>query len=413
MVDLDQLVPPDHAVRLVAAFVASLDLAPLYAAIKARTHGPGRDAIDPALLLALWLHATIEGVGSARELARLCTRDITYRWLCGGVGVNHHALSDFRCGHAALLDQLLTNSVTSLVADGLIQLERLAQDGMKLRASAGAASFRRRQTLERLRAEVAARIAQLRDEVDHAPDASSRRRAAAAERRAEDQAARLRQAQERLRELEAAQSLRAAKDRIDRKTGRDKELRVSTTDPQARVMRMAAGAFRPAYNVQMGCDPDTLVVVDVGLEETGSDSGQIGPMLERVERRYGKRPSFHLADAGFCELDDIEAAHGRGTIVLTPSGSESRKGAKAYAPQCKDGPGVAAWRVNMQTPNCRRWYSVRSQAECVFAQWRARDLVQVLVRGAEKVRCVALLHALAHNMAATFRLRRQAGLAPA
>jgi hypothetical protein len=260
---------------------------------------------------------------------------------------------------------------------------------------------------------VAARIAQLRDEVDAAPDASSRRRAAAAARAAEARAARLRQAQERLRALEEAQSRRAAKDRIDPKTGRDKEPRVSTTDPQARVMRMAAGAFRPAYNVQMGCDPDTLVVVDVGLEETGSDSGQIGPMLERVEQRYGKRPSFHLADAGFCELDDIEAAHARGTIVLAPSSSEQRKGDAAYAPQPKDGPGVAAWRVNMQTPTCRRWYGVRSQAECVFAQWRARDLVQVMVRGAEKVRCVALLHALAHNMAGTFRLRRQAGLTPA
>jgi transposase len=271
MVDLDQLVATDHPVRLVVAFVAKLKLGPLYHAIKARAHGPGRDAIDPALLLALWLFATIEGVGSARELARLCERDLPYRWLCGGVGVNHHALSDFRVDHEQLLDQLLTDSVTALVADGLIQMERLAQDGVKVRASAGAASFRRRKTIARLRGQVEDRIAQLRRELDDEPGAAAQRRAQARARAAEEQAERLRRAQQRLSELEAAQAQRAKKDRIDPKTGREKEPRVSTTDPDARVMRMAAGAFRPAYNVQMGCDPDSLVVVDVGLEPQGAD----------------------------------------------------------------------------------------------------------------------------------------------
>jgi transposase len=413
MVDLDQLVAADHPVRLVVAFVAQLDLGPLYGAIKARPHGPGRDAIDPALLLALWLYATIEGVGSARELARLCKRDLPYRWLCGGVGVNYHALADFRADHEALLDKLLTDSVTALVADGLIQMERLAQDGIKVRASAGAASFRRRPTIARLREAVHARVAQLRGELEDDPGAASRRRTQARMRAAAEQAERLRRAQERLRELEAEQAKRAKKDRIDPKTGREKEPRVSTTDPDARVMRMAAGAFRPAYNVQMGCDPDSLVVVDVGLEPRGVDSGEIGLMLDRLHQRYGKRPSFHLADAGFCDLDDIEAAHAGGTLVLAPSNQAKSEGDAAYAARPNDGPGVAAWRRNMTTPNGRRWYEARSHAECVFAQWRERGLVQLRVRGASKVRCVALLSALAHNMACTFRLRGQADLAPA
>jgi transposase len=413
LVDIDQFVAPDHAVRLVVAFVAALDLAVLYNAIRARAHGPGRDALDPALLLALWLYATIEGVGSARELARLCTRDLAYRWLCGGVGVNHHALSDFRCAHEALLDQLLTDSVTALAADGLIQLERLAQDGIKVRASAGAASFRRRERLEQLYEEVGERVAQLRRELETDPDASMQRKKRAAERAATARAERLRQARERLRQLEAEQARRPKKDRIDPKTGEDKPPRVSTTDPQARVMRMAAGAFRPAYNVQMGCDPDTLVVADVALEESGADSGQIGPMLDRIEQRYGKRPAFYLADSGFCDLADIETAHARGTLVLAPNNHKQKDPEVAYAPRPKDGPGVAAWRRNMLRPDCKRWYQVRSQAECVFAQWRWRGLVQLNVRGPVKVRCVALLHALAHNMACTFRLRRKAGLAAA
>lgn len=413
MVDLDQLVAGDHPVRLVAAFVGKLNLGPLYDAIKARTHGPGRDPIDPALLLALWLFATIEAVGSARELARLCQRDLPYRWLCGGVGVNYHVLSDFRVDHEQLLNKLLTDSVTALVADGLIQMERLAQDGVKVRASAGAASFRRRRTITRLREQVEERIGQLRRELDDAPGAAAARRAQARAHTAAEQAERLRRAEERLAELEAEQAQRAKKDRIDPKTGREKEPRVSTTDPDARVMRMAAGAFRPAYNVQMGCDPDSLVVVDVGLEPRGADSGEIGPMLERIEERYGKRPSFYLADAGFCDLDDIEAAHTAGTLVLAPSNQARTEGDAAYAPRPKDGPGVLAWRRNMRGPNGKRWYEARSHAECVFAQWRERGLVEFVVRGASKVRCVGLLHALAHNMLCTFRLRDDAGLAPA
>ena len=177
MIDIDQLIAADHQVRLVAAFVATLELGVLYDAIRARGHGPGRDAIDPALLLSLWLYATIEGVGSAREVARLCLRDLPYRWLCGGVTVNHHALSDFRSQHEALLDQLLTDSVTALVADGLVQMERLAQDGVKVRASAGAASFRRRKTIARMREAVEERIVQLRRELDDAPGAAAERRA--------------------------------------------------------------------------------------------------------------------------------------------------------------------------------------------------------------------------------------------
>jgi transposase len=410
MVDLDQLMAADHPVRLVVAFVARLDLRALYHAIKARTHGPGRDAIDPPLLLALWLFATIEGVGS------VCERDLPYRWLCGGVGVNHHALSDFRVGYEQLLDQLLTDSVTALAADGLIQMERLAQDGVKVRASAGAASFRRRKTIARLRETVEERIVQLRRELDDAPGAAAERRAQARARVAEAQAERLRRAQQRLTELEAEQAQRAKKDRIDPKTGQEKEPRASTTDPDARVMRMAAGAFRPAYNVQMGCDPDSLVVMDVGLEPRGADSGQVGPMLKRIDERYGKRPSLYLADAGFCDLADIEAAHASGTLVLAPSNkarNEVNAADPAYAPRPKDGAGGLAWRRNMREPNGKRWYEARAHAECVFAQWRERGLVQLLVRGAGKVRCVVLLHALAHNMVCGFRLRRRAALVPA
>src|SRR5580698_9555604 len=131
MLDLEALLADDHRVRIVWSFVESLDLSELYAAIKSREGEPGRPAADPMVLLALWLYATVEGVGSARELDRLAGRDLGYRWLAGGVAVNYHGLADFRVDHVALLDRLLTESVTALVAEGLVSLTEISVDGTK------------------------------------------------------------------------------------------------------------------------------------------------------------------------------------------------------------------------------------------------------------------------------------------
>src|SRR5712692_6685955 len=117
-VDLEGLLPADHRARVVWEFVEGLDLASLYAAIKAVEGHAGRPPIDPAILMAVWLYATVEGVGSARAIARLCEEHDAYRWLCGGVSVNYHTLADFRVGHPELLDGLLTTSVAALLAEG-------------------------------------------------------------------------------------------------------------------------------------------------------------------------------------------------------------------------------------------------------------------------------------------------------
>jgi len=121
-----------------------------YAAIKSRQGGRGAPAIDPAILVALWLWATIHGIGSAREVDRLCERDDVYRWLCGGVGVNYHTLADFRTAHAQWLDAQLTRSIASLLDRRLVELNVVAQEGLRVRASAKAASFRRREKLQHL-----------------------------------------------------------------------------------------------------------------------------------------------------------------------------------------------------------------------------------------------------------------------
>src|SRR5919204_5108024 len=146
--DVEALLPPGHAARLVWHFVEGLRLDAFYGAIRAREGGPGRPPIDPKILIALWLYATIDGVGSARELDRLCGAHDAYRWIRGGVSVNHHTLGDFRVGHHATLNDLLTQSIAALIKRNVVTLTRVAQDGTRVRASAGLRSFRRRPTLE-------------------------------------------------------------------------------------------------------------------------------------------------------------------------------------------------------------------------------------------------------------------------
>jgi transposase len=405
MVVLDQLVAADHPVRLVASFVEGLELSPLYNEVQAREHGPGRDGIDPAILLALWLYAAIDAVGSAREVARLCESELAYRWLCGGVKVYAHALSDFRSGHMEFLDQLLSDSVTALVADGLVKLEILAHDSMKVRASAGSGSFRREGRLELIRKEVEQRIETLKSELDGAADASARRKAKARLRAQEELRERTAKAQARMQELKAAQAKRRKKDRIDPKTGEDKPVRVSLTDPETRVLVMAGGERRPAWSLQITTDPTTLVAVGLSVHD-GPDAGQIRPALEQIQARYGVRPKSALADCGFCDKKDISFAHTWGTAAIIPSNNQAKQGDEAYAtPYANNLPGIKQWRERMVQNATKALYKLRSQTECVHAHLRNRDLWLLRSRGKAKVKAEVLIHLIAHNIICTARLR--------
>src|SRR5438270_38846 len=246
---LDALLPDDHPARIVWAYVEGLDLTPLYDRIKAVEGAAGRAPIDPKILMALWLYATVEGVGSARHLDRLCREHSAFQWIAGDVTTNYHTLADFRTDHVELLDGLLTSSVAALMTEGLVELNRVAQDGMRVRASAGAASFRRRPTLEEALAEAQQQVEALREEVEEDPAATDRRQKAARERAARERVEGIKRALERLPELEA----RKKPDEVDR-------ARCSTTDAEATVMKMADGGFRPAYNFQFATDTGTQVI---------------------------------------------------------------------------------------------------------------------------------------------------------
>ena len=238
--DLDAVLGPEHRARAIWSLVERLDLSEFYTAIRSASDSPGRAATDPKVLLALWLYATVEGIGSARQLDRLCQEHDAFRWLRGGVPVNYHMLADFRVDHKEALDSLLTQLVAVLLKEGLVDLKGVAQDGMRVRASAGQSSFRREKTRDRCLAEAQEQVERLAREREHPDPQTGKRERAARERAAREREERVEEA---LRQLPQVQ---AVKERQKRKSGKKRasrvtEARVSTTDPDARVMKMPDG----------------------------------------------------------------------------------------------------------------------------------------------------------------------------
>lgn len=391
--DLESLLPPGHAARLVWRFAEGLDLSAFYATIRAREGHAGRPAIDPRILIALWLYATIDGVGSAREVDRLSVAHDAYRWLRGGVSVNYHTLSEFRVAHQAALDDLLTQSITALLHGGIVTLARVAHDGTRIRASAGVGSFRRGDTLRAC--QTAARKQVERTARQGNGDALSREAAAQA------RAAREREAHvdEALRQLPLVQ---AAKDRNAKRRPRRGEARVSTTDPDARIMKLADGGFRPAYNVQFATDMASRVIVGVAVTNVQSDQGTFTPMLAQLQTRTGRRPAIGVIDAGVHTNATLTTAAADGVTIYAPV--PTRKGVRDPAARCRDdSDAVAAWRARMATAEAKAIYRQRGAvAEWVNADARThRTLSRVLVRGLAKVHTWALWGALAHNLIRT------------
>jgi len=397
---LDELLPEEHEARTVWDYVCGLDLSDLHQRVQAVEGGPGQAPADPRILLALWLYATLRSVGSARELNRLCEHHAAYRWICGGVSMNYHTLSDFRTQHVELLDRLLTESVASLMAEGLVTLDRVAQDGMKVRASAGAASFRRQPTLEKALAEAEEQVARLRQELEADPAASKTRQQAARQRAAEERAERIRAALEQLPKIAESKK---AKDRP--------KARASTSDADARVMKMGDGGYRPAFNVQLATATASQIITTADVTNSGGDQGQMAPMVEKHQERYEKTPKEVLVDGGFvkkADIDQVSPPQG-GTTVYAPVMESKDPNRDPHTPREDDSPAVAEWRQRMATDEAKAIYRERAAtAECVNALARNRGLQRFLVRGLRKVKAVVLWYVLAHNLMRAAALRAAA-----
>ncbi|MFM6695747.1 MAG: IS1182 family transposase [Dolichospermum sp.] len=404
--DLESVLPEGHRARLVWAWVERQDLSAMYAAIKVRQGGVGRSAIAPQILLGLWLYAALQGVGSARQLSRLVLEHDAYRWMSGGVQVNHHSLSDFRVAHGAALDELLSASLAALMTAGAVKLECVAQDGVRVRANAGAASFRRKASLQDNLELARKRVRELREQLDADPAQDSRRKAAAQQRARREMQQRLQSALERLPELEA----------IKRRNGsKAEEARASSTDADASVMKMADGGYRPAYNTQYASDCDSQVIVGVEVSTSGSDMAQLAPMVEQIEQRLGSAPQKMLVDGGYPAHAQIDAVADKTEVYAPVPEARAKKDDKGnedqqdkHEPKPDDSAAVASWRQRMASDQAKALYKRRAAtAECVNAQARNRGLQRMPVRGLQKVRCVALLFALAHNLMRTLALAPQ------
>lgn len=403
--ELDALLPAEHKARAIWSFLEQLDLSAFYASIKSVWQGPGRPTTDPRVLLALWIQATVDDVSSGRQLARLCQEHDAYRWLGGGVPINYHMLADFRSAQRAALDELLTQIVAALMAAGAVTLERVAQDGMRVRASAGAASFRRREGLEECLRQARERVTELSRRQEGPEQSLTRRQQAAEERAARERVSRVEQALAFLPVLQESKDLQhkrfAKPDRA-----RISEPRASTTDPEARVMKMPDGGFRPAYNLQMATDTAYGVIVGVRVSNSGSDAGQAVPMVEQIEHRTGLRPHDYLVDGGFSSLKDITALTRRGLTPYAPIRQpKSRPPEERYLPHYGDTPEVVDWRQRMSTAAGKEIYRQRAAcAEWTNAQVSRHGLSSFNLRGLQNAFAAGLLFAIAHNFLRWTRL---------
>jgi len=377
----EDTLPTQHRARVLWAVTGELDVSGFTRHAKAIEGVAGRPVHSPRMLLTLWLYAISRGVGSAREISRLTETDLAYRWISGEMRVSHQLLSRFRVGHGEVLEQLMAEVLGTLLHNGLLSLQVVAQDGTRVRASASAPSFRSesalQQCFEQAQLHLKAVLAQADD-----PELSMAQKAAR-EAGARDFERRVREA------IATVQQLRPS--------GKGKA-RASTTDPEARVMKMADGGYRPGYNVQLAVAGSPMggprTIVGLNVTNVGSDMGSLTPMLDDIERRTGELPGQLLADANHTAHDDLRAVAARDVELLAPVPERTRNSDKSH-----DEP-IADWIRRMQTPEAKRMMRARASL-CELANAHVKDrfgLDQIRVRGAAKVTCVVLLGSLAFNL---------------
>jgi transposase len=387
--------------------VEKLEVSGFCEPIRAREGQAGRDATDPRLLVGLWLYGCTRGIGSARELARRCEESAPFRWLCGGVTVNHRLLSDFRIDHADALDELFTQVIVTLVDKKLVRVSRISQDGVRVRVSAGSSSFRREERLQQLLEQARQQVMELRKQLESPAESAAvtARQKAARKRAAESRQQRLEQAIAQLPELkqkqaEAAQ--RAGKGKCGDQI-RAKQPRVSTTDAATRVMKMANGGYSPGVNVQLATDTQSRAILGVEVSNEGSDSAGLSePMRQQVEKRTGGKVEQHLVDGGYLRTEDIVQAHQQGVELFVPSkpARNPQNRGRELEPKPSDSEAVQAWKRRMASKEGQKIYKQRAAtSETVNADLRTyRGLAPFTVRSLNKIKCVTLWCALAYNL---------------
>ena len=311
---IDKIVGCDHEVRAIWEFVTDLDLSGFEDEIRSEEGSAGRRALEPAMLISLWVYAYSKGVSAAREIGRLCVESPAYQWLCGCRPVSYHTLSSFRVKHNKALTELFAQILGVMSAEGLVTLERVMHDGTKVKAYASGDRFRREKTLdthlEQAQEQVRAMVEQ--GEKGEAVGARVDRRR---QRRAQERVGRLESAKRQLKKLQQA---KPASERED--------VRVNESDPDCRIMKQGDGAYAPSYNVQISTDADNAVIVGVGVTQQCSDHGELEPSVERIEQQSGKAPEQMVVDGGFMSRETILSMDERGVDLVGPMGDGDEQG---------------------------------------------------------------------------------------
>lgn len=392
---IDELVPPDHQVRIIWDAVCQMDLSEFIEPIKSREFTEGRSANDVRVMVGLWLWAARENVARGRRLVRLCERDLTFKWMCGGLSMNYHTLNDFRVGHQAALDKLFTATLGRLVHSGLVSVQRISQDGLRVRASAGTRSFRTRPTLDQCLADAEAHLAELKKIADSPENQDADEQDLSLHTaQAEDRLARVKEALAQMPEVEASKAKRHSKS--------ESKARTSTTDPDARVMKMPNGGFNPAYNVQLASDPESRAIVGVMVSNSGADAPLSEPMRKQVEDRTGQKVFEHLIDGGYVNLDAVDNATAQGVTLYmpVPQPNKNAKEQDRHARRETDSDAVADWRARMKSEEAKEICQDRAAvSETINADLRTfRGMSPFSVRGIAKATSIALWSALAYNI---------------
>jgi transposase len=383
----EDALPPTHPARVLWTILGGFDLSAFSAQITSVKGEAGRPQLSPRMMLTLWFFAISEGVGSARRIEKMITRDAAYRWIVGDLRVSHESLSAFRREHREALDQLFTDVLATLMFKGLLSLDVVSQDGTRTRAAASAPSFRTYGSLLECREQAALHLeAVLADNPsEHSVAEHARREAAARDFHARVEAA-----------IDTVKTLQAQR-------GPDsKAARASTTDADARVMKMGDGGFRPALNVQYAIAGSGMggprAVVAVNVNNVGSDMNSLTPMAEQILARTGALPKTMLADGGHARNDDIVRVEQLGVAVIVPPSER----AKSIEKLREEGaaPEVIAWRERQETPEAKEQYRARASL-CELANAHQKSLHgirQFLVRGIPKATCVILMSAITANL---------------
>lgn len=303
-INVEQLVDDDHPVRAIWEFVGLLDLSSFCEGIRAVEGGRGRPTYNPRLMISLWIYANSSGVNSARQIARLCEYDPAYQWLSGMKVVNYHSLSDFRVDHGEALNKLFVEILAVLNSKGLITLERVMQDGTKIKARASSSTFKKKgqieQHLEMAREHLKELEAQSEEEMGKGV-VKARQRAARRKQQLLESA---------LEELKKIASRKTRKNK--------KEARVSEIEPEARNMKHKDGGYAPSYNLQLSTDRSHGIIVGIGISQEATDYGELIPAVDRIEKNLGRLPDQMVTDGGYTTSNNIHQMQERGIDLIAP-----------------------------------------------------------------------------------------------